>query len=200
MKLLWKPIAWLVSKPAVANWLIERAMKTPYSHIYANSDGRNTYDKTPVVYMERYWLFNPYKRSAQGQERSRFNWFPWNIRIHHICRHDIDPDMHDHPWNARTIILRGWYIEERLVEASIRQKLDLQTRMIDMGPDWGVVQLFNRSAGDTARLNFGEYHRIRSVSEGGVWTVFITGKYQGTWGFLVNGAKVQWRKYLGIDK
>jgi hypothetical protein len=34
--------------------------------------------------------------------------------------------------------------------------------------------------------------------EGGAWTIFITGKYRGTWGFLVDGAKVQWRKYLGM--
>lgn len=27
----------------------------------------------------------------------------------------------------------------------------------------------------------------------------ITGKYRGTWGFLVDGVKVQWRKYLGLE-
>jgi hypothetical protein len=31
-----------------------------------------------------------------------------------------------------------------------------------------------------------------------VWTLFITWRYQGTWGFDVDGSKVPWREYLGI--
>jgi hypothetical protein len=57
-----------------------------------------------------------------------------------------------------------------------------------------------RKAGDTARINFGEFHAIDRISEGGVWTIFITGKYRGTWGFLVNGVKIQWRKYTGYTE
>lgn len=57
---------------------------------------------------------------------------------------------------------------------------------------------YERTAGYTGRLLFGEYHRIIEVSDGGVWTLFITWKYQGTWGFLVDGVKVPYRKYLGV--
>lgn len=53
----------------------------------------------------------------------------------------------------------------------------------------------DRRPGDTVRLSFGEYHRIDSVSNGGVFTLFISGPYQGTWGFLVDGIKVPWKKY-----
>lgn len=171
-------IAKFLARPAVTNWLIRRATKTPYYHI-TSSDGSE-------VYMYRYWLFNPYPLHSSGKK----NWFPISIRLHHIMRKDHDRDMHDHPWNARTFILRGSYTEVR--------------PYIQVFDSDGVVQysddkLYERHAGQTATLKYGEYHRILQVSDGGVWTMFITGKYRGTWGFLVNGVKVRYRKYLGLD-
>lgn len=57
------------------------------------------------------------------------------------------------------------------------------------------LSMKTRSLGDTPRLNHGEYHRIDQVSEDGVITLFITSKWRGDWGFLVNGVKVTWRTY-----
>lgn len=164
--MFWKMIAKFLSRPAVADWLILRAARTPYSNIV--KDGQ--------LYMERYWLFNPYPDTGgSGADRPRWQ-FPWSIRIHHIVLPDQDRELHDHPWDARTIILGGWYVEQRLNGTHVRL------------------------TGETATLKFGEYHKITDISEGGVWTMFITGPYQGTWGFLVNGVKVKWRDYLGLTK
>lgn len=164
-------LARFLARPAVAQWLIARSMCTPYSDIVKDGD----------LYMRRFWLFNPYPDSgASGADRKRWQ-FPISIRIHHIVLPDQDRALHDHPWNARTFILRGAYVEHRPEDAYTVKHV-------------GIL----RRAGETATLKFGEYHRITSVSEGGVWTMFVTGKYRGTWGFLVNGAKVQWRKYLGL--
>lgn len=162
-------LAKLLAHPAIVDWLIRRAMRTPFTHI----KGPNG-----EMYMERYWLFNPYPESSSQRRRWQF---PISIRLHHIMRADEDRHLHDHPWNARTFILRGWYTEVRPSE----------------DPDY-TVQGFLRFEGDTVALKFGEYHRITAVSPGGVWTLFVTGKYRGTWGFLVDGVKVQWRKYLGV--
>jgi hypothetical protein len=158
---MWNLIAKLLARPAVTDWLIERAKRTPYSHIEKDGD----------VYMERYWLFNPYPADSSGKGKL----MP-SIRLHKIMRPDQDRHLHDHPWNARTFILRGWYWEERA------------------GEFWDI----ERNAGDTAALRFGEFHAITRVPEDGVWTLFITWRYRGTWGFLVNGRKVPWREYLGI--
>jgi hypothetical protein len=156
----WTLIARFLARPAVTDYLIRRAQRTPYSPIVKDGD----------LYMERFWLFNPYPDSGQsGADRKPWR-FPLSIRIHHIWLPDQDRDLHDHPWNARTVILRGWYREAKL-----------------------------REEGDTATLKFGEYHRITDVSHDGVWTLFITGKYRGTWGFNVDGIKVQWRTYLGLE-
>ncbi|MCY1366499.1 hypothetical protein D9M68_598680 [compost metagenome] len=60
-----------------------------------------------------------------------------------------------------------------------------------------ATEHIDRQPGDTARLRHGEYHRIDQVSPGGVFTLFITSRWQGEWGFLVNGRKVRWREYTG---
>jgi len=157
-----KLVAKLLSTKPVFNYLLNRAIKTPYQHIYGAKDKE--------LYMERYWLFNPLNRDTKGLKHP---WCPISIRIHKIVKPDSDRHLHDHPWNARTFILKGWYFEERENEKNIL-----------------------RYAGDTAKLNFNEYHRISRVSPEGAYTMFVTGKYRGTWGFLVEGVKLKYWEYL----
>lgn len=173
-----KLIAKLIALPGVADWLIRRAQRTPYFHIKGD-DGS--------IYMYRWWLFNPYPTGNDGGGRRWGDWLP-SIRIHRIMREDRDRHMHDHPWNARTFILRGRYKE-------LRRKVVEGERLDQV---FEVLRI--RRPGDTASLRFGEYHRITAVSPAGVWTLFVTWRKRGTWGFLVGGRKVPWREYLGIEK
>ena len=170
-------IARILARPVAVDWLIQRAKRTPYYHI-AGDDG--------TVYMERYWLFNPYPTKSDGAGRRYGNWMP-SIRLHRIMREDRDRNLHDHPWDARTFILRGWYREER------------PRRRCGMS-NWTPTYHVQRDPGDTAALLFGQYHRITEVSPDGVWTLFVTWRKRGTWGFLVDGQKVPWRKYLGVEE
>lgn len=160
---VWKAFARVVSTRVVSDWLIRQAQHTPYTHI-TSPDGS-------TVYMYRWWLFNPYDEQTR---KTRYTWCPISIRVHRIMTPDHDRHLHDHPWNARTIILRGHYWE-----------------------DTEDGRRVARRPGDTRTLKFGEYHRIARVAlMGGATTLFITGKYRGTWGFLVDGVKVPWREYL----
>ena len=154
---LWRFVGWLVTRPRVRNWLIRRAQRRPYLDISSADD----------IYMKRWWLFNPWPSKWP-------HWVP-HIRLHHIQRADEDKHLHDHPWWARSVILDGWYLEQR-----------------DRRPMY-VLHL----KGDNNTLNPGEFHRIVAVSPGGVWTLFITGPKQDTWGFLVDDRKIPWREYLG---
>ncbi len=172
--MIWCLLAKLAARPAVGDWLIARAKKTPYTPIHNHGD----------LYMERYWLFNAYPLNEA--ERNSRGWLRNNlpsVRLHKIVRPDADRECHDHPWDARTIIIKNWYRERRLA-------------------GWAnhVSASIVRVAGDTATLKFGEYHTITEVAPEGVWTIFITWEYQGTWGFLVNGKKVSWREYLNINQ
>lgn len=192
MNFIWQLIAFtLASNPRLVDWLIARAQRTPYTHI-TSQDGNH-------VYMGRWWLFNPYGRSANNEQTpARWPWLP-SVRLHHIKRADQDRHLHDHPWNARTIVLRNWYKEERPTAACSTRDLILYNcdRLFRHGMEISVLA---RGAGYTGRLLYGQYHRISEVSPGGVWTLFITWRYRGTWGFLVDGKKVPWREYLGLDK
>lgn len=191
LNFLWRLLAKLLARPAVANRIITRAQRTPYLHILSHDESE--------TYMWRWWLFNPYNR---GEHKAKYRWWPWSVRVHHIMRADGDRDLHDHPWNARTIILRGWYIEQRMVPATM---VDISKHPRELDLYWlendpvKIIPL-HRKAGDTALLSHGEYHRIDQVPDEGVYTLFITGPWQGMWGFLVNGVKVPWRQYLGLDE
>lgn len=156
--MLVKLIAKLLARPAVADWIIKRAMRTPDEHLPG--------------YMHRYWLFNRYDRETREPKYPRI---PFSIRVHHILREDHGRDEHDHPWNARTVILRGGYIEQR------------------------GRRSFVRFPGDTATLKYGEFHSVTWCALGGTWTLFIMGRYRGRWGFLVDGKKVDFKEYLKVD-
>lgn len=156
----WKILAVVASIPPIRDSIINHSKKTPYFDI-VTSDG--------TVYMKRWWLFNPYDNETR---KSKFSWIPFNIRIHHILLPDEDRHLHSHPWDARTIILDGEYVEEKHGYSSLRQ------------------------TGDTSLIRHEDYHRISYVHSKGVWTLFITYKYKGTWFFDVDGKKVQWKEYL----
>lgn len=175
--MIWKLLAKILALPWIADYLIKRAKRTPYSHL----DG----------YMERYWLV-PYVDHCAGFGCYRANprreplialiqRMGFAIRVHHILRQDLADHPHDHPWNARTVGLKNGYTERRREVRGVW--IDYKTNVL--------------RPGDTATINFGEFHKITHVAPGGAWTLFITGKYIGTWGFLVNGRKIPWREYEG---
>ena len=171
---LWRMVARVATHPRVFGWLVRRASANPYSPIMSK-DGAD-------LYMWRGWIFNPYGKDARGEITApRWQWLP-SIRVHRIMRPDRDRHLHDHPWNARTIVLHNWYEEERPGDNTIATR-----------------EVFMRRAGYTGRLMFGQYHRISAVPEDGVWTLFFTWRKRGTWGFDVDGHKVPWREYLGVE-
>jgi len=193
--MIWRIIAWIVTQPRIFDAIRERAMFTPYSHI-KSADGTD-------LYMGRWWIFNPYATERGGRSEgsetkdTRVWWrrvLP-SIRLHYIARPDRDRHLHDHPWNAHTIIGEGWYREERYhdlyEDPQVRQ--DLAARKPGT-PPWAPSKL--RKQGYTGALKHGEFHRITSVSPTGVWTIFITWRKRGSWGFDVDGVKVPWREYL----
>lgn len=141
----------------IADWLIRNAMKRPYIHL----DG----------YMHRWWLLPG--AAAREQAPKWLRWCPISIRIHHILTPDSGRHLHDHPFDFRTVVLRGWYVEQDVM---------------------GNLRLYEQ--GDSYGSRAERFHRITAVSPGGAWTMFICLGYRGTWGFLVGGRKVPYKTYL----
>ena len=182
-EIMWKAFAaWLVSSDKRVQWLIDYGMRHPWYGI----DG----------IMSRYWLFNPYDEDGGngGKEKKRSwlrNFLP-SIRLHCIYGSDPDRHLHDHPWDCRTIILRGCYWEMVLNQ-------EHEPMLPDHPGNFGYM-VNMRSAGDTKAFKPLEWHKVDSVDPSGVWTMFITWKYKGPWGFLVDGKKMLSRDYFEYRK
>lgn len=177
----------VVMIPAVRDRLYRIAMADPDSTIFS-PDGK-------VVYMERGWLFNPVRNG-----RRKYPWIPLSLRVHHIRQPDLDRHLHDHPWAARTWIMRGGYDEVRREELDFtakqaaRREVALPKKYYDSDQDFiGVV--YERRAGDTSVLGVDQYHKIVSLQPGGAVTLFAFGTWRADWGFIVEGSKVPRREY-----
>lgn len=181
MQVLYRLAArYLANRPHLVSALLARAKRTPYTHI-TSRDGKREY-------MRRWWLFNPY--DGESGDGRKHPWLPVSVRIHEIVRRDDDDHLHDHPWNAQTLILRGYYIEER-------ENPDYDPSRPIFAENMPTV-IREMHAGDTAPIRFGQFHRIvygPTAFEPAV-TLFITFGYKGTWGFKVDGHKIPWRDYL----
>lgn len=151
--------------PWVVRLILRWAHRHPDSSIHG-PDGS--------LYMERFWVFNPYSRDGKKDHVPRWPWVPFSIRVHKIHRPDSDRALHDHPWAFRTFILRGGYEECR-----------------QDGLPW------LRLAGTTTTVRLGEFHRITSIMlDGPAVTLVVMGRQQNEWGFLVDGKKVPWGEHL----
>ena len=122
-------------------------------------------------YLERYYLF----LKDRGEK------FPFNIFLHHFLKSDSD-DIHDHPWNYITMVVRGGYWEW------VPQFNDQGVKTCEIAK-W-------RGAGHVRRCRANSFHRIELDPAVDCWTLFIPGRKQRDWGFLIKDQWVQWEQYL----
>lgn len=122
-------------------------------------------------YMNRYYLLK----------------WPLRIRLHEILRSDEDRDMHDHPYDFVSVMLKGGYVETT--------------------PDTPAKAY---GAGSIRRLKAENVHSIklfkqchccnRSAEEQGklitAWTLIFAGKNRREWGFHTPDGWVHWKKYM----
>jgi hypothetical protein len=98
----------------------------------------------------------------------------FRVQLHRFLRSDPD-GLHDHPWGwACSIILAGWYFEER------RDRVRVRSRGYAMN-------------GDT-------FHRVVLPHACDVWTLFIHGPYVKHWGFItpLQGSPSWYRRAGGL--
>lgn len=130
-------------------------------------------------YMRRYYVFG---QRPPGLPRSyiKLGWLPFAVYLHEFLISDPDRDLHNHPMNAVSLILRGSYREESYASP---YTTDIVQRVYSPG-----------------RLNFitrDLYHRIQLLDDK-VWTLFVAGTREGEWGFKLRstGEWVHHREYL----
>lgn len=108
---------------------------------------------------------------------------PWlRVFLHRIDERDTDRYPHNHPWAwARSLILRGGYLEYRHGEIAILQR----SRTSRSG--FGAYEWFE--PGNWSALSRDDYHRIEDVREG-TWTLFVAGPQVQEWGYLTPNGHV----------
>lgn len=104
-----------------------------------------------------------------------------SVRLHRIMRSDHDRHLHNHPFRYRSLILRGWYCE-------------VWPEYVDWEEPVEYSCYFYR--GEWNRGSPVSFHRIASVSPGGVWTLFFMGPNSNEWGFMVDGEFVKSTTYF----
>lgn len=93
------------------------------------------------------------------------------VRVHNIVRSDAGRDLHDHPWDFASFVLRGGY----------REVTATSTR------DVTAPAFVLRRAEDLHRLELARP----------AWTFVLTGPRRRTWGFDTPAGWVRWNLYTG---
>jgi hypothetical protein len=92
-----------------------------------------------------------------------------DLWLHEFLSCDGDPHQHSHPFNARSVILHGWYDEET-PEGTFRRTPTAAARVIYDALRVGVPSV---SAGPLGRpVTVFDWHRIAVVAPD-TWTAFI---------------------------
>jgi hypothetical protein len=104
--------------------------------------------------------------------RNPFN----NVYLHRFLRSDDDRALHDHPWDNRSWVLSGEYVEH-LQDGSTATRFE----------------------GDVIERRAIEAHRVELVT-GPAVTLFFTGPIIRSWGFYCPKGWVPWREFVAVEE
>jgi hypothetical protein len=107
----------------------------------------------------KYFIFHPHSYGIATLLRIGFIISGRKFVLHHFRPH-TETEFHDHPWDFRTFVLWGSYIDESL-------------------NDFGKVVVDKLRVGSTRFRP--AYHAHRTSCKGHVWTFVITSKKKRTW-------------------
>ena len=152
----------------------------------------NSWDKT-MVYLNRK---KPIKTSLGDDYliryyilfKDRAEWLPINIFIHNFKASDPD-DLHNHPWDFATFILKGGYYEHIEEKSKCNENKDEKQSVI--------VKKYMREPGYFNYVTANHKHRVE-LNNQDCWTLFIPFKRKQKWGFYVNDNFIENTKYYDL--
>ncbi len=154
-----------------------------------------------VPYLHRWYLFGEpggLKYFEEGQ-REQCWWQKWTsflpcVYVHRFVSSDVDPELHNHPWEAAAFIVSGGYVEQRRVSSSTFTTFEQLVR----NQRYKVVeQTF--TPGMVNYLFADTFHRV-TLLEDDCWTLIRLGKKVQSWGFWspLSGAFLTWRDHVAM--
>lgn len=163
-------------------------------------------------YLERYYLAGDPSGLKYFPESERWlcwwqrplTWLPC-IYLHRFVASDADEELHNHPWQAASLIVAGGYVEERR-EPPGAEGGELQywgsdvISGIRVPNAWKVVARTFRPW-TVNYLHANTYHRVRLLGDD-CWSIIKIGEKVQSWGFWspASGEFVHWRQHLANRK
>jgi hypothetical protein len=95
----------------------------------------------------------------------------FGLFLHAIRRPDEDRNLHSHPWNFASLILKGGYIEKRPHKTEVRK------------------------AGSIAWRKAEDFHAITKLLRTPTWTLVFIGRNRKNWGYDVDGDFIDHETY-----
>lgn len=192
-----KLIGWLVSRECIMARLFGWAEEYEGGHLYSE-DGE--------AYMGRWSLIAKGGKASKLLAlltRHKYD----HCRIHWIGKPDGDREKHDHPFNYRTFVMDGWYNEEfipafkfPLMNGPALRQWQGSKRSLPDYADSAASEYRVVGKGKSVAAPLGQFHRIATVNDGGVWTLFFMGADHGKWGFLVDGRWVRSHDFFKLRR
>ena len=102
-------------------------------------------------------------------------WF--SIWLHGIYAPDEDKHLHNHPWDFKSLVLKGSYIEQT-ENGNITQR----------------PGRFNSRNGKE------DFHKILELKSPVIYTLFIVSPVKRTWGYKVDGTFIQNEEYRKLKR
>lgn len=103
---------------------------------------------------------------------------PWfKIYLHRILESDQDKDLHSHPWDFKSLVIKGSYKEYYAI-----------------GPYWGLVKERTFKPFQVNSYDHNNVHKIE-VMNGPVWTLFFTNGRLYEWGYQTKIGFIENKRY-----
>ena len=115
------------------------------------------------LYIDRFWIF-------------RCDLF--GLMVHHILRSDQDRELHDHPWDFWSLIIKGSYDEITLKEWTSDELESCRYTW------WSLLRRKAKHA-----------HRLELAPFKDTWSLILTFKWRRAWGFYTKNGWVHHRIY-----
>lgn len=133
------------------------------------------------LYMRR-WLFGP-------------AWGP-GLRIHNIVKSDAGFELHDHPFDFVSLIVKGGY-KEITGEFAMADKPVAGRRKAKY---YGPLSILFRKAEDLHRImllpTVVTIDGKQRLQEQPAWTVVLRGPIRREWGFMTAAGWLHWKEYV----
>lgn len=163
--------------------LIDRSLDTVLERVSKFFPLR-TIENYGDVYLRRYYVLGRLvSKYYPPGTRARLGWLPFIVYLHCFERPDREREPHNHPFSKSvSLILTGGYLEERVVGEGASMVLVDRVCM---------PFTLNRIGQDT-------FHRVKTLFNPRVWTLFIAGPKTDTWYFLdlATQRTIHWREFV----